>query len=68
MPAPHASPTAGQDSPPLPLTRLRNGEYVFDAETAADSELATEIAGLLDCYLFWRDALAIACSRSASLN
>ena len=68
MPMPHPSATAGHDSPAVPQTRFLNGEYVFDAETEADSEVATEIAGLLDCYLFWRDALAILCSRSATLN
>jgi hypothetical protein len=56
------------DSPRVPQTRLLAGEYVFDAETADDVALAAEIAGLMDVYLYWRDAWAIVASRRASRN
>lgn len=56
------------DSPPLRQTRLLAGEYVFDAETASDIALAEEVAGMIDVYLYWRDAWAIVASRRATRN
>lgn len=56
------------NAPPLPRTRLLGGEYVFDAETAASIDAAEEMAGILEVYLYWREALAWRLSRSGNLN